>query len=147
MRNPLVGDVLFRDRKFPTTTGRMQLVTAAPKSPPGEPGFPLWLFSSSTEKAQSSQWAGPEPDLATATCHPDSAAGFADGATAALESPLGRLRVRLAFDATQRRDVVIVPKGGHYDRGTCANVLVRARTTDMGEGAAYQDCRVRIVKE
>jgi hypothetical protein len=41
---------------------------------------------------------------------------------------------------------VIVPKGGNYDRGNCANVLVRARLTDAGEGAAYLDCRVRFAK-
>lgn len=145
VRNPLVGDVLFRDRKFPTATGRMQLVTTAPKSPPEEPGFPLWLFSSSTEKAQSSQWAGPVPEHVVAVCHPDAAPGLHDGAAAVVESALGRLAVRLKLDPAQRRDVVIVPKGGHYDRGTCANVLIRARTTDAGEGAAYLDCRVRIV--
>jgi len=57
---------------------------------------------------------------------------------------VGRLRAKLTFDPTQRRDVVIVPKGGHLDSGTSANALIRARTTDAGEGAAYLDCRVRI---
>jgi hypothetical protein len=52
--------------------------------------------------------------------------------------------VRVKLDSGQRRDVVIVPKGGHYDSGTCANALIRARTTDAGEGAAYLDCRVRL---
>jgi anaerobic selenocysteine-containing dehydrogenase len=145
VRNPLVGDVLFADRKFPTDTGRMKLVHELPPEPGDEPGFPLWLFSSSTEKAQSSQWAGPDPELTTATCHPDAAPGCSDGEVVAIESALGRMRARLKLDARQRRDVVVVPKGGHYDRGTCANALIRARTTDLGEGAAYQDCRVRIV--
>jgi anaerobic selenocysteine-containing dehydrogenase len=145
VRNPFVGKVVFEDRTFPTDTGRMKLVHTMPVCPPEEPGFPLWLFSNSTEKSQSSQWVGGEPDLLTATCHPDAANGFADGDLVFLESALGRLRVRLKLDAGQRRDVVIVPKGGHYDRGTCANALIRARTTDAGEGAAYLDCRVRLV--
>lgn len=144
VRNPFVSDVLFADRRFATPTSRANLVTAAPGAPEDEPGFPLWLFSNSTEKAQSSQWAGSDPEVAVATCHPSAATGFADGDPAWLESAIGRIRVTLRFDARQRRDVVIVPKGGHYDRGTCANVLIRARTTDAGEGAAYQDCRVRI---
>ena len=55
------------------------------------------------------------------------------------------MRVRLRLDPAQRSDVVIVPKGGNYDRGNCANALVRARLSDAGGGAAYQDCRVRIV--
>ena len=57
---------------------------------------------------------------------------------------MGSIRVRLRFDPAQRPDVVIVPKGGSYDRGNCANALVRARLTDDGEGAAYLDCRVRF---
>ena len=109
-----------------------------------EAGFPLWLFSNSTEMAQSSQWAGDAPALTTATCHPDAAPGFSAGDVVLLESAVGRIRARLAFDTRQRKDLVVVPKGGHYDKGTCANALVKARLTDQGEGAAYQDCRVRI---
>lgn len=146
VRNPFAEKVLFSDRKFPTDTERMKLVHAMPPEPPEEPGYPLWLFSNSTEKSQSSQWAGPEPEILTATCHPDAANGFGDGSLVLLESAIGRIRARLRLDASQRRDVVIVPKGGHLDSGTSANALIRARTTDAGEGAAYQDCRVRIVK-
>jgi anaerobic selenocysteine-containing dehydrogenase len=145
VKNPLSKEVLFADRRFATSTGRMKLVHEAPASPPEEPGFPLWLFSSSTEKSQSSQWAGRAPELPTAICHPAAAPGFANGDVAAIESALGRLRVKLSLDEAQRPDVVVVPKGGHYDNGTCANALIRARTTDAGEGAAYLDCRVRIV--
>lgn len=145
VRNPFVTEILFSDRKFPTDTGRMKLIDALPPEPPAEPGFPLWLFSNSTEKAQSSQWADEEPTLAEARCHPAAAPGLSNGEVVYLESALGRLRVRLAFDPSQRPDIVLVPKGGNYDRGTCANVLIRARLTDAGEGAAYQDCRVRLV--
>jgi len=145
LRNPFAEKVLFADRRFPTDTGRMKLIHAMPVTPPEETGFPLWLFSNSTEKAQSSQWAGTPPEALTATCHPAAANGFGDGEVVCLESALGRLRARLKLDPSQRRDVVIVPKGGHFDAGTSANALIRARTTDAGEGAAYQDCRVRIV--
>jgi len=144
VRNPFAEKVLFADRKFQTDTGRMKLVTSLPPSPPEEAGFPLWLFSNSTERSQSSQWAGTPPDMLTASCHPDAANGFGDGEVVFVESALGRLRARLKLDSSQRRDVVVVPKGGHLDSGTSANALIRARTTDAGEGAAYQDCRVRI---
>ncbi len=123
----------------------MNLVHSLPPVPPEEPGFPLWLFSNSTEKSQSSQWAAREPDVLTATCHPSAANGFLDGDVVRLESAIGSIRVKLKHDPAQRRDVVLVPKGGNYDRGNCANALIRARLTDAGEGAAYQDCRVRLV--
>ncbi len=144
VRNPLAPSVLFEGRRFPTPSGKMRLLTEAPAPPEEEPGFPLWLFSSSTERSQCSQWSGPPPALLEATCHPDAAAGLADGAEVVVESAIGSLRARLKLDPAQRRDVLIVPKGGHLDSGTCANTLVRARLTDAGEGAAYLDCRVRV---
>ena len=79
-----------------------------------------------------------------ATIHPAAARGIPDGGRARLVSALGALTVTLRHDSRQRRDVVIVPKGGHFDRGQAANALIRARTTDLGDGAAYQDARVRI---
>jgi anaerobic selenocysteine-containing dehydrogenase len=144
VRNPLAPGVLFEGRRFPTPSGKMRLLTDAPAPPEEEPGFPLWLFSSSTERSQCSQWAGPPPSLLEATCHPDAAAGLADGAEVLVESAVGSLRARLRLDPSQRTDVLVVPKGGHLDSGTCANALVRARLTDAGEGAAYLDCRVRV---
>ena len=80
-----------------------------------------------------------------ATIHPAAAPGLADGALALLESPLASMTVRVRHDSHQRRDVVIVPKGGHLRDGRCANALVRARTTDIGEGGALYDQRVRLV--
>ena len=145
VRNPLAEKVLFEGRKFATATGKVNLVHDLPPVPAEEPGFPLWLFSNSTELSQSSQWAAPEPPMLTATCHPAAANGFRDGDVVRLESAIGSIRVIVKHDPAQRRDVVIVPKGGNYDRGNCANALIRARLTDAGEGAAYQDCRVRLV--
>ena len=66
---------------------------------------------------------------------------------ARLVSAHGSLRVELRLDPAQRRDIAIVPKGGHFDRGQSANVLIAARATDLGLGAAYLDCLVRIVPE
>jgi anaerobic selenocysteine-containing dehydrogenase len=145
VRSPVAPAVLFADRKFQTPSGKVNLVHQAPQTAPEEPGFPLWLCSNSTEHSQSSQWAGPPPDVLTATVHPDAVPGLRDGEEVVVESAIGRLRARLAFDPKQRTDVVLVPKGGHFDAGTSANALVRARISDGGEGAAYQDCRVRIL--
>lgn len=145
VRNPLAEKILFEDRRFATPSGRVNLIHTLPPVPPEEPGYPLWLFSNSTEQTQSSQWAAPEPPMLTATCHPAAANGFKDGDAVRLESAIGSIRVKLRHDPAQRRDVVVVPKGGNYDRGNCANALIRARLTDEGEGSAYQDCRVRLV--
>jgi anaerobic selenocysteine-containing dehydrogenase len=146
VRSPLASPVLFADRRFPTPTGRVNLIT---EGPPGAPapsgGFPLWLLSLSTERAQSSQWARPQTGAAVATVHPDAAPGIAGGALCRLESAIGSIEVRLRHDPRQRRDVVLVPKGGHFGAGRCPNALVRARITDLGEGGALYEERVRIV--
>lgn len=41
--------------------------------------------------------------------------------------------------ARQRRDVVILLKGGHHPLAARANSLVEARATDLGEGGALDE--------
>jgi predicted molibdopterin-dependent oxidoreductase YjgC len=76
--------------------------------------------------------------------HPEASGTIPDGGLATLESRIGAMTVRVKHDARQRRDVVLLPKGGHLRDGRCANALVTARTTDLGEGAAYYDEGVRL---
>jgi anaerobic selenocysteine-containing dehydrogenase len=146
MRNPRAPQVLFADRRFPTKSGRVNLLTTAP--PPAlDPGgdFPLVLLGLATERSQSSQWPKAPDGPAVCTVHPDAAAGIPDGALARLETRVSSLVVRLKHDVRQRRDVAIVPKGGHLRAGRCPNVLLSARTTDIGEGGALNDETCRIV--
>ena len=145
VRNPLAPPVLYADRTFLTPSGRVNLLTEASAPAPDVPGYPLSLMSLSTEKSQSSQWAHAPQGPCRATVHPD-VSPVPDGELADLESTLGRIEVRVQHDARQRRDVVIVPKGGHLRAGRAANALVEARVTDIGEGGALYDQRVRLVR-
>jgi anaerobic selenocysteine-containing dehydrogenase len=146
VRNPAAPKVVFEGRKFATETTRANLLTLAPAPlPPGAEGFTLFLMSLSTEDAQSSQWSRTLDGPAVATVHPDACGGVVDGAIARLESVSGSMQVRVKHDTRQRKDVVIVPKGGHLRDGRCANTLIRAALTDLGEGGALYDERVRIV--
>jgi anaerobic selenocysteine-containing dehydrogenase len=153
VRSPLARPVLFADRKFPTATGRVNLLTAdgvPPQAlaelPAPDPAFPLQLMALSTERSQSSQWSRPLDGPPVVTVHPDAAgAALADGALARLESRHGALLVRVRHDPNQRRDVVLAAKGGHHGTGHCMNRLVRARTSDLGEGAALYEEGVRLV--
>src|SRR5262249_41133157 len=81
---------------------------------------------------------------ATVTVHPEAACGIRDGEICRLESPISSMVVRLRYDSKQRPDVALVPKGGHLRNGRCANTLLRARTTDLGEGGALYDEHVRL---
>jgi hypothetical protein len=54
------------------------------------------------------------------------------------------MTVTVRHDASQRRDVALVPKGGSLARGRCANAITQARLTDAGEGAALYEEPVRL---
>ncbi|HET6204443.1 MAG TPA: molybdopterin-dependent oxidoreductase [Planctomycetota bacterium] len=146
VRNPFAPKVLFEGRRFPTPSGRVNLIHhLPPEVPPPTSGFPLFLTSVSTEKAQASQTTAKfQRGPADAIVHPEAAPGIRDGELARLETILGSMTVRLRLDPRQRRDVVVIPKGGWRSAGRCANALVRARPTDAGEGAAYYDEHARV---
>jgi len=148
LRNPEVGPLRFPDGKVATASGRVNLLTTVPE-PPGEATeqepYPLWLFSNSTKQSQASQWASADRREKTwVLVHPDAVPGATEGQEVCVESPMGSLTAELRLDPDQRRDVAIMPKGGHYDRGHSANALIAAAPTDLGMGAAYLECRVRV---
>jgi anaerobic selenocysteine-containing dehydrogenase len=146
VRNPEAPRVVFGDGRVRTPSGRVQLVTDDATAAPASAEYPLWLFSSSTEKSQSSQWTGRGlGEHVWIRVHPSAAAGRGAGEVVTIASAHGQLRAKLALDASLRPDVAVMPKGGHFDRGHAANALIAARTTDIGLGAAYLDCRVRIL--
>jgi anaerobic selenocysteine-containing dehydrogenase len=147
VRNPLAAKVLFAERKFPTPSGRVNLIHDVDPTPPRPTAErPLLLMALATEKAQASQMPSKRQEgIAPVTVHPEAARGFREGERVRVDSELGSIEAVLKFDPRQRRDVALMPKGGWLSRGRCANVLVKARTTDAGEGARYYDTPVRLL--
>jgi hypothetical protein len=148
VRNPLSKKVIFEDRQFVTDTGRVNLIDKVVADAP-QPTLdrPLFLMALSCERAQGSQWVnGAQDGPLPATVHPDAAPGFQDGEHATVRSEISELTVTLQFDSRQRRDVVLVPKGGWLSAGRCANSLVPAQETDAGGCAVYHDTPVCILK-
>jgi anaerobic selenocysteine-containing dehydrogenase len=143
--NPRAHRVLFEGKRFATADGKFHFVTDLDLSQPIEDAaYPLQLGSFSTPKAQSSQWSEDwDGQPLEAHCHPD-ASPVADGQVCWLVSRVDRLRVTVRHDPAMRRDMVMVPKGGWLSQGRAANALVRARSTDLGDGAAYYDEQVRF---
>jgi anaerobic selenocysteine-containing dehydrogenase len=152
VRSPLSDNLLFADGKVATPSGRVELLEDAPPPPelPVPPeaagaSAPLWLFSNSTARSQASVWSGVGlGERVWVAVHPDAVPGVAHGATVRVESVHGMLTAELRHDAALRTDVVVMPKGGSFDRGQSANALVPACATDLGLGAAYLDVLVRI---
>lgn len=145
LRKPEAPRVLFEGRRFPTESGRFQLIGDFLSEPiPRDPDYPLVLMSNSSYRNQASQMSRAEQaEPGIVTFHPDAAPGLADGGLAKLASPIGEVVVRVRLDPRQRRDLVLYPKG-RWGRFGGPNALVRARETDGGGGAAYYDQGVRI---
>lgn len=138
--NPMAPAVLFADRRFATPSGKVELLHELPnEAPPLSESFPLRLMALSTPRAQSSQWVAPPPLPLEARIHPESARGFGDGEVVELTSAHAAMPVRLVFDAGQRRDVALLPKGGHLAWNAAANRLIAAQLTDLGEGGVLYD--------
>jgi len=147
VRNPLAPTLMYPERRFPTASGKVNLVHEVPLDPPrGTALRPLLLMALATERAQGSQWlASQQEGPATATIHPSAAGGLVEGSLARLESELGQIVVRLRFDTRQRPDVVLMEKGGWLSAGRCANALIRGEETDAGGCAVYHDTPVRLL--
>ena len=121
------------------------LIASAPARSQVSAEFPLYLMALATDKSQSSQWSkGQPPGPAVVTVHPDSARGIPDGGFGHLESALGTLPIQVRHDPRQRRDVALLAKGGHLRENRNANVLSKARATDLGGGGALYDEPVRL---
>ncbi len=143
-RHHLAPKVLFADRKFATPSGKVNLITGAPPPARMSAEFPLFLMALSTDKSQSSQWSQELDGPMIVSVHPLAANGIPDGAVARLQSVIASMPVRVRHDSRQRRDVAILPKGGHLRDRRCANLLTRARATDLGGGGALYDEGVRL---
>ena len=152
VRSPLAKPLLFDEGRVLTANQRVQLLDEQPGEvqvdiPQATAGSsePLWLFSNSTEKSQGSQWVGSGLKERTwISVHPDAVPGVAAGSIVRVASATGEIEVELRHDSSQRSDLAVMPKGGHFDRGQSANVLIAAKPTDKGLGAAYLDCLVRV---
>jgi anaerobic selenocysteine-containing dehydrogenase len=147
VRNPLAGQVMYPDRKFPTPTGRVNLVTDVTAAPPPTTKLrPLLLMALSNHDSQASQWVnGTRTGPAIARVHPAASQPFVDGGLAIVESELSQMTVRLEFDDRQREDVLLLPKGGWLSDGCCANALIPGEMTDDGGCAVFYDTPVRLL--
>lgn len=142
--------VPWADGKFATPSGRFIFPDAMDDAEPviATDAYPLHLIAQATTESMNSQILESEqegPLVAGISPGAAARAGLADGEMAVLVSPRGRLPVRLRCDATLRRDVVVLPKGGWHKHGRNMNVLVEPRYT-AGTGSAFNENFVRVEK-
>jgi anaerobic selenocysteine-containing dehydrogenase len=168
VRAPGAVDVAFADLRFPTPSGKIEILSeeAARRwgtSPlpdwtePVEWGgardrrFPLHLLTPNTKNRIHSQFGNlpsiraldPEPLL---TLAPEDARrrGLRPGDRARVYNERGELRLRVRVDGGLRPGVAVVPNGWWLSDGGAVNVLSKARETDMGFGAAFHENLVEV---
>jgi anaerobic selenocysteine-containing dehydrogenase len=141
VKNPFTCDVLFADRQFNTSTGRINLITELHPDMMRTPTeSQLRVTALSTSKSQAAQWpSGTQSGPADAVVNPLSAPNYHDGDVVTLTTDRGSLQVRLRFDERQRVDVILMEKGGWHFAGRSANSIINAELTDDGECAVYYD--------
>jgi len=145
-RNPAQEPIPFAHR-FPTSSGKARLVTTPPTMPAADPEYPLTFLTLSSRRWQTSLLT-PEQQQGPAHCrvHPTAPGlqGMTTGDRARLVSPLGALVVELQLDPQLHPTACVVHRGGWVAYGHGVNLLVSARSTDLGQGTAFYSQRVRL---
>lgn len=148
IRQPGAPKVLFEGRKFPTETGKVQLICHEPAMPGAlAEGYPFRLMAVSHPDSQSSQWSVEPPSVPIAKISDQAPSCWVDGREALLESRKGGFRVKISRERGLHPELVVLPKGGSgLFGGWCPNDLIEARETDFGGGASFYDEPVRLVE-
>jgi len=165
-------DVAFADRRFPTPSGKIELVSREAKERwgidplprahlPGEtaagtghdPAAPLQMMTPNTKNRIHSQFGNlglikqfdPGPEV---TIHPEDAGarGIEPGDLVRVFNQRGELEVPARVDAGIRRGCVAVTNGWWGEQGGLVNLLSEGRETDIAHGAAFHDNLVEVKK-
>ena len=152
--------VPWAEGPFATPSGRFELFSASAAADghdplpavrfPAEPGdkgaaYPFRLLTPHPRHSIHSQHFRRTDGRPVARIHPETlqSASISDKDTARLESAGGSLTVRVRADRAVPPDLVAVDEGYWHKSGP-VNRLTSAELSDMGEGAAFNDCFCRI---
>lgn len=173
VRAPGATDVAFADLRFPTPSGRIELLSEEAARRWGldplpswrEPvewtggtraeaqRYPLHLLTPNTKNRIHSQFGNlpsiraldPEP-LVQLSAGDAERRGLVPGNRARVFNDRGQLTLRVRVDHGLRPGVAVVPNGWWLSEGGAVNLLSKARETDMGFGAAFHENLVEAEK-
>ena len=148
-RHPLADDVPFADRQFYTRSGKFEFMTQRQEIFQPAAGYPLSLITAKTNTRLNSQMLDKERErLPQAWIHPQvlAEAGLSEEVEALIESPYGRMRVRVRVDARQRRDTIFTDQGTWLSAGGTPNQLTGNVISHYGRLGAYNQVSVRLTE-
>ncbi len=168
--SPEFREIAFDDLRFPTPSGRIELLSAqaarrwrvAPlpdwtepvewsRRADRDPRFPYHLLTPNTKDRIHSQF-GNLPSVRAlapaplARLHPGDAArlGLAEGDQVRVFNDRGAIEVAVRLDGGLRPGCVCVTNGYWLAEGGAVNLLTAARETDLAHGAAFHDVAVGL---
>jgi anaerobic selenocysteine-containing dehydrogenase len=139
--------VAFEGMSFSHPDGKYRFPQSLNPEPPVPSGYPLRLLSLIRKEITHSQILPEDhalkPTAAISAGSPMLKTINRDRAVF-LVSPLGRVEVDLILDAELGPGIVIYRRGDWMKLGGGANQLIEAKSTDLGDGAAYYSQHVRL---
>lgn len=140
--------VPFENGQFYTDTGRFKFLRKFDAYRyEQELAYPLFFMTVAGPKAHNSQLLEQYQDgLPEVFIHPENLAlpGLQTGEEVDLVSRVGSMRVRVTTDARQRRDVVLLHRGGWLKKGWGPNAITEPLMSRQGGGAAYYSTRLTL---
>nr|WP_320027145.1 molybdopterin-dependent oxidoreductase [uncultured Acetobacterium sp.] len=149
VNNPDAPAVPYRDKVFPTETGKFQLMTTFEHSARWDQDYQFQLMSVAPR-----EWICSEVTLESQTkllavkinTQKALTLGLIDGEECRVENQLGSIHCIASFVPDQRDDLVVIYRGGRGQAGRNVNVLTRGLVTKVGNGTPYYETRVNVSK-
>lgn len=141
------NDVAFENMKFGHFDGKYCCPEALHDEPETNPNYPLSLQSLINKEYEHSQIPEEaQQEVLAAYVHPETLARFniAGERQAYIVSPVGKLPVKTVPDSSVHPESVVVRRGGWMMFNRCANAIIEAHITDLGENAAFYSQKVRL---
>jgi anaerobic selenocysteine-containing dehydrogenase len=150
VRNPLAPAVPFKDRKFPTKSGKFEFISSYDFSlEEGGQDFPLRMLATKSKEVLSCQvMEKDELEIPEVRIHPETAGqyGIKEGEKVSLVSKYAEVDVEVTFDSSHRKEVVYFPYAVWKDDGGGVNRLRGPIMTDYGNSSAFHETLVRLEK-
>lgn len=141
-------NIPFGDGKFRTESGKFKFIDQFQPEDTAIEGYPLRLLSTMPETFIGS--VPPDSELVDGflevQVHPHVLRNnhLKDGDKALIESPVGRLLVKVKEDYDVGEDYILAYRGGWLKYNKCVNVLTQDIISAVGDGTPYYDTWIKI---
>ena len=139
----------YENGQFYTDNGKFKFIRKYDAYSYDKTEYPLFFMTVAGPKAHNSQLLEKYQDgLIEATVHPGnlSVSNLQNGDVVELKSRVGSMQVKIKLDENQRKDTVLLYRGGWLKKGWGPNLITEPLMSREGGGAAYYSTKVKIVR-